>query len=106
MDQSIDTLRLKVGSDDTIRVVEQPRGMGVADEKMRLEEHGALHRATIEQLVEMARLNRLEDAEEYQILGWNLYDVLFGNPIGDAIHKMVQDRKVKHLRVVLEFEEG
>jgi hypothetical protein len=106
MDQPVGTLRLVVGSDDKLRVTEQPPGMRVADQTLRLDEHGELHRATIEQLVEMARLNRFESTEEYRILGWNLYDALFGNAIGEALHRMLQDRTVTHLRVVLEFEKG
>ena len=104
-DEGVGTLRLIVGSDGRIRVSERPPGVTVNDDRVRLDDDDPLRRATIEQLVQMARENRLNDEAEYQLLGWNLYDVLLGNQIGEALHRTMQDPNLKLLRVVLEFED-
>jgi len=61
---------------------------------------------TIEVLVDMLRQGRLNDRDEYQILGENLYTILFANKIGAELKAAFQQTGLEFVRVELEFEEG
>jgi hypothetical protein len=69
---------------------------------------GPVQRQTIEMLVRMLRENRLRDQREYEVLGSNLWAVLFDNEIGAELHAALQVKQVttQLLRVELEFEKG
>jgi hypothetical protein len=87
---------------DAIRVEREP---GCADLPKCAIERDGLQRRTTQVLATMLREGRLKDKEEFQILGENLYNILFDNDIGEAVKKAF-GQPLQFMRVELEFEEG
>jgi hypothetical protein len=57
--------------------------------------------------VNMLRENRLTTDEEFEVLGANLYSVLFTNQIGvDLTKELYNDETLDYLRIELEFGDG
>jgi len=91
-----------VGTDNSIRVSGTERGIPkcpVAGKPLDLQ------RRTAQLLVDMLREGRLKGEQEFRILGENLYTVLFGNEIGEAIRKSLEDPP-ELIRIELAFEEN
>lgn len=66
-----------------------------------------LKRETIRALVNMLRENRLTTDKEFEVLGANLYSVLFTNQIGAELTKaLYNDETLDYLRIELEFGDG
>jgi CHAT domain-containing protein len=99
-----DMLRLRVGMDSKIRVVDGFDGCTQEPQRVRYSEaEDPLHARTIAMLIDMARHNRLRDGE-YELLGSYLYSVLLENAVGEALHARLQRGQTRLVRVVLEFE--
>ena len=76
---SIKVFEVKVCDDNQIRVggTQEFPNCPVADDE--------LQRRTTQVLVDMLREGRLVDKDEFKVLGENLYKVLFGNVVGEAV---------------------
>lgn len=109
---NIKLLKLMIGTDNHIRVYHNL--------KTNLGSHTAeikptpLQRATINALTEILREGRLLKQGELRVLGWNLFEVLLNNPIGEIIRNAVLAGKGfedpqdpdRILRLELEFEDN
>lgn len=94
--------RIKVGKEE-IRV---EREAGADDIPICKITKDDLQFRTTKVLVDMLRQGRLNDRDEYQILGENLYTILFANKVGAELKAAFQQSGLEFVRVELEFEEG
>lgn len=94
-------IRIRVGATE-IRV-EQQGGTDIPN--CDIKKRNDLQFRTTLVLVDLLRQGRLNDRDEFQILGENLYKILFDNKIGAAL-KAAFDQPLELMRVELEFEEG
>lgn len=99
-------LKITVDTNDMIQVEQTlvPDMEMETNIKINLED---LKRETIRALVNMLRENRLTTDKEFEVLGANLYSVLFTNQIGVELTKaLYNDETLDYLRIELEFGDG
>jgi CHAT domain/Double zinc ribbon len=105
-DKIVKQLKITVDTNDTIQVQQtlDPDMEMEPNIKINLDD---LKRETIVALVNMLRENRVTTDKEFEVLGANLYSVLFTNQIGQELTKaLYNDETLDYLRIELEFGDG